>query len=73
MGRYCYPNATNALEAKIQFLREHHYKIRHCFMNDGGKVYVIFDTRIDVNEWYKEVYGRVFLKMNAIIGRSELI
>lgn len=27
MGRYYYPNATNALDAKIQFLREHHYKI----------------------------------------------
>ena len=40
MGRYYYPNETNALEAKIQFLREHHYQIRHCFMNDGGKGYV---------------------------------
>ena len=55
-------NATNALDAKIQFLREHHYRIRHCFMNDGGKGYVLFDTRVDVNEWYKEVYGRVFYK-----------
>ena len=33
-----------------------------CFMNDGGKGYVLFDTRDDVNEWYKEVYGRVFYK-----------
>ena len=62
MGRYYYPDATNALDAKIQFLREHHYRIRHCFMNDGGKGYVLFDTRVDVNEWYKEVYGRVFYK-----------
>lgn len=31
-------------------------------MNDGGKGYVLFDTRIDVNEWYKEVHGRVFYK-----------
>ena len=62
MGRYYYPDAENALDAKIQFLREHHYKIRHCFMNDGGKGYVLFDTRIDVNEWYKEVHGRVFYK-----------
>ncbi len=62
MGRYYYPDATNALDAKIQFLREHHYKIRHCFMNDGGKGYVLFDTRVDVNEWYKEVHGRVFYK-----------
>lgn len=53
MGRYYYPNVANALEAKIQFLREHHYKIRHCFKNDGGKGYVLFDTRGDVNEWYK--------------------
>jgi hypothetical protein len=60
MGRYYYPNVANALEAKIQFLREHHYKIRHCFKNDGGKGYVLFDTRVDVNEWYKEVYGKVF-------------
>ena len=52
MGRYYYPNATNALDAKIQFLREHHYKIRHCFKNDGRKGYVLFDTRVDVNEWY---------------------
>lgn len=62
MGRYYYPNATNALDAKIQFLREHHYKIRHCFKNDGGKGYVLFDTRVDVNEWYKEVHGKVFYK-----------
>jgi hypothetical protein len=60
MGRYYYPDATNALDAKIQFLREHHYKIRHCFKNDGRKGYVLFDTRVDVNEWYKEVYGKVF-------------
>ena len=63
MGRYYYYlNATNALAAKIQFLREHHYKIRHCFKNDGRKGYVLFDTRVDVNEWYKEVHGRVFYK-----------
>lgn len=60
MGRYYYPNVANALEAKIQFLREHHYKIRHCFKNDGGKGYVLFDTRGDVNEWYKEVHGKIF-------------
>ena len=60
MGRYYYPNVANALEAKIQFLREHHYKIRHCFKNDGGKGYVLFDTRGDVNEWCKEVHGKIF-------------
>lgn len=62
MGRYYYTNATNALDAKIQFLREHHYKIRHCFKNDRGKGYVLFDTRVDVNEWYKEVHGCIFYK-----------
>jgi hypothetical protein len=68
MGRYYYPNATNALDAKIQFLREHYYIIRHCFMNDGGKGYVLFDTHVDVNEWYKEVHGRVFYKDERVNG-----
>lgn len=29
-------------------------------MNDGGKGYVLFDTRVDVNDWYKEIHGKVF-------------
>lgn len=49
MGRYYYPNATNALEVKIQFLREHRYKIAHCFHNTWGTGYVLFDTRKEVN------------------------
>jgi hypothetical protein len=69
MGRYYYPDATNALDAKIQFLREHHYKIRHCFKNDGRKGYVLFDTRVDVNEWYKETYGKIFYKDERENGR----
>lgn len=60
MGRYYYPNAKNALDAKIQFLREHHYKIRHCFSNIRGTGYVLFDTRIEVNIWWKEHTGKVF-------------
>ena len=52
---------ANVLEAKIQYLREHYYKIRQCFKNDGGKGYVLLDTRVDVNEWYKEIHGEVFL------------
>ena len=62
MGRYYYMNEVDALDAKIQFLREHHYKIRHCFRNYKGKGYVLFDTRADVNEWYKEMYGRIFYR-----------
>lgn len=45
MGRYYYPNATDALDAKKQFLREHHYKISHCFKNTWGTGYVLFDTK----------------------------
>ena len=59
MGQYYYPDALNALDAKIQFLREHHYKIRHCFKNFGSG-YVLFDTRKEVNIWYKEQTGHVF-------------
>ena len=33
MGRYYYPDAKDALSAKIKFLKEHHYKINHCFQN----------------------------------------
>ena len=35
MGRYYYSN-EDALSAKIKFLKEHHYKIKHCFRNTGG-------------------------------------
>ena len=54
MGRYYYPNAKDALEAKKQFLREHHYKIKHCYHNTWGAGYVLFDTKEEVNLWYKE-------------------
>lgn len=53
MGRYYYPNENDALSAKIQFLREHHYMIKHCFRNTWGTGFVLFDTKEDVNEWYK--------------------
>lgn len=60
MGRYYYPNENDALSAKIQFLREHHYKINHCFRNTWGTGFVLFDTKEDVNEWYKEHTGHPF-------------
>ena len=60
MARYYYPNANDALSAKIQFLKEHHYKINHCFKNTWGKGYVLFDTKAEVNEWYKEHTGHYF-------------
>lgn len=60
MGRYYYPNENDDLSAKIQFLREHHYKINHCFRNTWGTGYVLFDTKKDVNEWHKEQTGHPF-------------
>ena len=60
MGRYYYPDENDALSAKIQFLREHHYKINHCFRNTWGTGFVLFDTKEDVNEWYKENTGYPF-------------
>lgn len=47
MGRYYYPNENDALSAKIQFLREHHYKINHCFRNTWGTGFVLFDTKVN--------------------------
>ena len=62
MGRYYYPNAIDALDAKKQFLREHHRRANHCFRNDsdGNTGYVLFDTKEDVNLWYKEHTGSFF-------------
>ena len=62
MGRYYYPNAKDALSAKIQFLKEHHYKINHCFQNTWGTGYVLFDTKEEVNLWWKEHTGSYFYK-----------
>lgn len=62
MARYYYPNATNALDAKKQFLREHHYRCNHCFRNTGGNGFVCFDTKEDVNAWWKEKTGEYFYK-----------
>ena len=42
--RYYYPDALDALTAKKQFLKEHHYYAKHCFQNTWGIGYVIFDT-----------------------------
>lgn len=52
MGRYYYPNENDALSAKIQFLREHHYKINHCFRNTWGTGFVLFDTKEDISVQY---------------------
>lgn len=60
MGRYYYPNASNALDAKKMFLREHGYKISHCFQNKGASGYVLFDTKEEVNLWWKELTGKYF-------------
>ena len=58
--RYFYPDAPDALSAKKQFLREHHYYAKHCFKNTWGTGYVIFDTKEEVNLWWKEHTGRYF-------------
>ena len=55
MGRYYYPDAHDALTAKKQFLREHHYYAKHCFQNTWGTGYVIFDTKEEVNQFLKAV------------------
>lgn len=62
MGRYFYPSATDALSAKKMFLREHGYKIPHCFQNSWGTGYVLFDSKSDVNAWWKEHTGEYFYK-----------
>lgn len=62
MSRYFYPSATDALSAKRMFLREHGYKISHCFKNTWGSGYVLFDSKADVNSWYKEHTGEPFYK-----------
>lgn len=59
---YYYPYATDALEAKRQFTREHHYRIPHCFRNTRGTGFVLFDTKEDVNKWWKEQTGEYFYK-----------
>lgn len=58
--RCYYPNAIDALTAKKQFLKEHHYYAKHCFHNTWGSGYVLFDTKEEVNLWYKEHTGKYF-------------
>lgn len=62
MSRYFYPSAPDALSAKKMFLREHGYKISHCFQNIWGAGYVLFDSKADVNSWHKEHTGEPFYK-----------
>lgn len=58
--RYFYPDVPDALSAKKQFLKEYHCYAKHCFHNTWGTGYIIFDTKEDVNLWYKEHTGRYF-------------
>lgn len=58
--RYYYLEAPDALSAKKQFLRDHHYYAKHCFRNIKGTGYVIFDSKEEVNLWWKEHTGRYF-------------
>ena len=60
--RYYYPDAHDALSAKTQFLKEYHRYAKHCFQNTWGKGYVIFDTKEDVNLWFKEHTGGYFYR-----------
>ena len=60
--RYHYPNASDALTAKKQFFKEHRYNAKHCFQNTWGTGYVIFDSKEDVNLWWKEHTGGYFYK-----------
>ena len=64
MGRYYYPNAQNSLDAVKQFYREYHRRANHCFRNDSGgnTGYVVFDSKEDVNQWWKERTGGNFYK-----------
>ena len=66
--RYYYPDAPDALSAKKQFLREHHYYAKHCFQNIRGTGYVIFDSKEDVNLWWKEHTGRYFYTEEYELG-----
>lgn len=51
---------TMLLVQREQFPREHHYKINHCFLNTRGTGFVLFDTKEDVNEWYKKHTEHLF-------------
>lgn len=68
MGRYYYPNAPDALTAKKQFLKEHHYYAKHCFQNTWGTGYVIFDSKEEVNLWHKEHAGTYFYTEEYELG-----
>ena len=58
--RYYYPDAPNAWAAKQHFFREHRRDAKHCFQNNWGTGYVIFDSKEDVNLWWKEHTGGYF-------------
>ena len=62
MGRYYYPNAQTSLDAVKQFSREYHRRANHCFKNNDDTGYVVFDSKEDVNQWWKERTGEYFYK-----------
>lgn len=57
---YRYPNATCALDAKKQFYNQYGYYAKHCFKNIQEPGFIIFDTKKDLNMWYKEHTGHYF-------------
>jgi hypothetical protein len=62
MGQYYYPTALNRTHAMKMHYKRHGHDAPHCFKNLWGDGYVLFDTKADVNAWYKEHSGQVFYK-----------
>ena len=71
--KYFYPNAPDALTAKKLFFKEHHHFAKHCFHNTWGSGYVIFDTKEEVNIWYKEHTGSYFYSEEYEPGKNDAI
>ena len=68
--RNYYPDAPNAWVAKSKFFKEHHCYAKHCFQNTWGTGYIIFDSKEDVNLWWKEHTGRYFYDAEYEQGTS---
>lgn len=77
MGRYYYPNAQTSFDVVKQFWREHHRRANHCFRNNKGTGYVVFDSKEDVNKWYEEQTGEYFYKAECradiVFSKSDAI
>lgn len=71
MGRYYYPKAKTALEAKKEFLRHYGYKNRHCWKNIKGTGYVLFDTQEEVIMWKKEEWFGTSERKEENIEKTE--